>query len=545
MNTDVRSGVFIKVDSDLETRRLSSDFQDRLDGGSSNHSSNSDAEEKAPLKNGHAFSNGSLAVSFLHITDTDENLNESPGDPARKTEFIVAEGGDGDSDTTKSLRNVVLIADESLLSTFKQAALPFFLAGLGTVFAGLILDLVQFWPAFLRVGELFIVVPPLLGLKGNLEMTLAARLSTQANLGHMQTSRQIWDIAMGNMALVQCQACVLSLLSSLFAIVMGLASDEAFRLDQALFVAACSMTTAAIASFLLGTVMILVVAFSGRFRINPDNIATSVVDALGDMTTLAILAGVSTVFYDRIAQPWFSSLFLVGLVALSPAWVYLARGHPTSRSVLRVGWWPIIIAMIISSVGGFILDLAVGQFSGLAVFQPVINGVNGNLAAIHASRLSTMFAQRSQLGRHPEDDAQSCVDPVTVLCRRSRQARVSQLLLVLSIPGHLLFVMLIFLLSDGHSVVTAGFVFSYLTASLVLLTVLLYLARCGAYWMWRRKIDPDNALIPLLTGFGDMSGTGLLFLAFLFLAAVQDPSVSGAAMNADHGRVYNASVHVT
>lgn len=203
MNTDVRSGVFIKVDSDLETRRLSSDFQDRLDGGSSNHSSNSDAEEKAPLKNGHAFSNGSLAVSFLHITDTDENLNESPGDPARKTEFIVAEGGDGDSDTTKSLRNVVLIADESLLSTFKQAALPFFLAGLGTVFAGLILDLVQFWPAFLRVGELFIVVPPLLGLKGNLEMTLAARLSTQANLGHMQTSRQIWDIAMGNMALVQ------------------------------------------------------------------------------------------------------------------------------------------------------------------------------------------------------------------------------------------------------------------------------------------------------------------------------------------------------
>lgn len=51
---------------------------------------------------------------------------------------------------------------------------------------------------------------------------------------------------------MQCQACVLSLLSSVFAIVMGLVSDDTFRLDQALFVAACSMCTAAIASFLLG-----------------------------------------------------------------------------------------------------------------------------------------------------------------------------------------------------------------------------------------------------------------------------------------------------
>ncbi|KAL1482831.1 hypothetical protein MTO96_033513, partial [Rhipicephalus appendiculatus] len=53
------------------------------------------------------------------------------------------------------------------------------------------------------------------------------------------------------MALVQCQACVLSLLSSVFAIVMGLASDDAFRIDQALFVASSSMATAAVASFLL------------------------------------------------------------------------------------------------------------------------------------------------------------------------------------------------------------------------------------------------------------------------------------------------------
>ncbi|KAH7986455.1 hypothetical protein HPB52_024963 [Rhipicephalus sanguineus] len=100
-------------------------------------------------------------------------------------------------------RSFAASSEESLLSIFKQAAVPFFLGGLGTVFAGLILDTVQFWPPFEHVTELFIVVPPLLGLKGNLEMTLAARLSTQANLGNMDTPRKVWDIAVGNMALVQ------------------------------------------------------------------------------------------------------------------------------------------------------------------------------------------------------------------------------------------------------------------------------------------------------------------------------------------------------
>lgn len=36
----------------------------------------------------------------------------------------------------------------------------------------------QHWDIFLNVTEIFILVPPLLGLKGNLEMTLASRLST-------------------------------------------------------------------------------------------------------------------------------------------------------------------------------------------------------------------------------------------------------------------------------------------------------------------------------------------------------------------------------
>ena len=40
----------------------------------------------------------------------------------------------------------------------------------------------QHWEVFKKVTEVFILVPALLGLKGNLEMTLASRLSTAVSL---------------------------------------------------------------------------------------------------------------------------------------------------------------------------------------------------------------------------------------------------------------------------------------------------------------------------------------------------------------------------
>lgn len=46
----------------------------------------------------------------------------------------------------------------------------------------------QHWEAFQQITEIFILVPALLGLKGNLEMTLASRLSTAVS---QQPSRNL------------------------------------------------------------------------------------------------------------------------------------------------------------------------------------------------------------------------------------------------------------------------------------------------------------------------------------------------------------------
>lgn len=94
-------------------------------------------------------------------------------------------------------------AKETKLTIVLQVSLPFLFAGLGCVLAGLLLDVVEHWPLFEEVSELYIVVPALLGLKGNLEMTLASRLSTAANCGELEKRDSCWSIIFGNMSLIQ------------------------------------------------------------------------------------------------------------------------------------------------------------------------------------------------------------------------------------------------------------------------------------------------------------------------------------------------------
>ncbi|XP_065284593.1 solute carrier family 41 member 1-like isoform X2 [Dermacentor albipictus] len=413
---------------------------------------------------------------------------------------------------------------EALWSVAVQVFVPFLIAGFGTVGAGLVLDVIQHWKVFQKVSELFILVPALLGLKGNLEMTLASRLSTQANLGKMDTSAEQWRMATGNLALLQCQATVVGFLASLFAVVIGWIPEGAFSWQHALLLCASSLLTASVASLVLGLVMIGVVIASRKCHVNPDNVATPIAASLGDLTTLALLALVASFLYAclEVHQMWLVVVVLVAVALLLPLWGVLACANPHTQEVLYTGWTPVISAMVISSVGGCILDFAVSRFHGIAVFQPVINGVGGNLVAVQASRISTFLHQRATLGFLPASDPSVCLNPFTAFFGKSVHARTARVLLLMVVPGHLVFTYGIRLLKAGHTSVTPIFLVVYLTAAVLQVLLLLYMAHVMVHWMWSRAVDPDNSAIPYLTALGDLAGTALLALSFLLLDAIGD-----------------------
>jgi len=81
-----------------------------------------------------------------------------------------------------------------------------------------------------------------------------------------------------------------------------------------LFMKSCPISLEAISSkiiiiyifdfFLTGSIMVGVVIGSRKCSINPDNVATPIAASLGDLTTLVVLASVSSLLFDTLRKSW-------------------------------------------------------------------------------------------------------------------------------------------------------------------------------------------------------------------------------------------------
>lgn len=66
-------------------------------------------------------------------------------------------------------------------------------------------------------------------------------------------------------------------------------------------------------------------------------------------------------------------------------------------------------------MGGLVLDAVVNIYKGFVVFQPIINGIGGNLVSVQASKISTMLHQSSIIG---------IVPPHTTICESPWRALI-------------------------------------------------------------------------------------------------------------------------
>lgn len=90
------------------------------------------------------------------------------------------------------------------------------------IFTGELLEHLARWTVFLRVDELFILVPMVGNLKGNLEMCLSARLGTSSNIGELDRRGPRKALLKANMSLLALQALLISALAAGISFVLGL-----------------------------------------------------------------------------------------------------------------------------------------------------------------------------------------------------------------------------------------------------------------------------------------------------------------------------------
>ncbi|XP_032595990.1 solute carrier family 41 member 2 [Drosophila grimshawi] len=375
---------------------------------------------------------------------------------------------------------------EPWYATLIQILIPFGLASLGTITAGVVFGNVENWLVFKQMRELTMIVPGLCGLKGNLDMCVAARLCTHAALGHLRQFSNIRNIIIGNVALVQVQAIISSLLLAIFTMIIKCIVSNTLDLSNLTTLISASIITASTSCLILDSALLLGILFSQRYRFNPDYFATPIVASIGDVTSVSMLAFTAASLYDL---RWVSVL-IVGsyLLVLLPFCIALALHNAQTRPVLFYGWISVIGALCISEFCGFILGASAEQFNGFTLFSPVINGSAGNLISVQANNMSSLLHQRTPLGKLPKG-TRIFEMPQHALCYGTIYSRVSRLVIAISIP----------------------------VASLLQLIILLLSAHVLVHALWIFKIDPDSAAIPYLTAFGDSLGTGLLAITFLIV----------------------------
>lgn len=407
---------------------------------------------------------------------------------------------------------------DSIRAILKQVTLPFFIAGAAMVVAGLYFDHIQEWEAFKHVPEIIVLVPALLGLKGNLEMTLAARLSTEANLGLMNNSKDHVAIISGNIALVQLQAVVIAILTCTCGSILIILEGGTIIPEHILMLYACCITTASLASLILAIVTGLIIILAIYCKINPDNVATPIAASLGDITSILLISVLATGLYKTIDNDiWVSVLIIIAYVLLLPVLFWLAKTNPHTANVVSSGWIPVILAMLISTIAGISLKNFMARYKTLPAFQPVMNGVGGNLVSIQASRLSTTLHMKSHLGDLPENTV-IIISPLRLFYAKDSYAVTSRVLLALAVPGQIMFAIVIMFVRTSFPLPLASiFLLLYMAAALSQVFILLYTAYILTHCVWKWNINPDTTTIPYLTAMGDFLGIVFLGAAYSLL----------------------------
>ncbi|KAL9714657.1 hypothetical protein Ac2012v2_001316 [Leucoagaricus gongylophorus] len=428
-----------------------------------------------------------------------------------------------------------------------ESAPTLLLTTISLLFTGKLLDQVSRWRAMREVDQLIIIIPVVLNLKGNLEMNLSARLGTAANVGELDEPEQRRAMIVGNLALLQVQAAVVSFVAACIAIILGLFvphEDPAafsfaasplndstaaaalsirdlllshhleFRkpiphplpeskrntdLATLIMVASTTMSATCLSGILLGSFMCTLIVLCKKFNRDPDNIAPAIASCLGDLVTLCLVGLVSTLLIPFLHTPLPFVISVIVVITASISLIYTLRNKYV-RSLLGEGWTPLFGAMIISSGTGIVLDMFVSKYEGFPLLAVVISGLPGAAGSIFVSRLSTSLH-------------------ATVLSKPSLQSDnqpsghlVMLTLLLITLPVEIAF--LVVLRSIGWLQVPVIFiVFSMLFFCCAVFTSLV-IARLLTSWLWSKNRDPDMYALPIHSAMMDLVGQSLLVLCF-------------------------------
>ena len=330
---------------------------------------------------------------------------------------------------------------------------------------------------------LLVVLPGMMGLRGNVFGSMASRFSTMLYLGELEPSVRDRKVL---------KEIVLRMLISLIPIFLLWAIGVITGIKKnALDVLLIVITSTILVSFILGYFTSFVTMFAFKRGTDPDSVAAPLVASMGDFLTVPSLV----LFILLIGKsPWAFRIFNYAVITFFLALTLLSRLRKEEFLELKQVFITITGLALLSTISGSLL----ARFSDviqasmiLSFIYPAVLSSFGNYGSIIAAKTSTKL----HLG---EIESFLCPGAFTDILALFTTAPVIGLTKVL-IGGFLM------ILTTGANVPRTISIL-IITYPLMALFIMLY-SYAVSYLLFQKDIDPDHVAIPLISNNSDIFGT--------------------------------------
>ncbi len=358
---------------------------------------------------------------------------------------------------------------------------------------------------FERLPGLLILVPPAIGLRGNVFSALGSRLSTAIHSGQFHPTLRrgtvLGDNVVASLLLTSGLALALAVVAKLVAVTVGVHGSI-----SVLDLATISVLGGLLASAVVLAATVMLAFGAVRFGWDLDNLVAPIVSTLGDVLTLPAL----WLAAHLVARGWGSTL--LGWLIVIVTSIGVVYGWRTRQRLLREivrQSWPILFgALVLSTFAGVVIEKrfdTLRTFPALLILVPAFVSSAGALGGIFSNRLSSGL----NLGM---------VNPAGVPSRSAR--RDAGLLAMLAVPIYLF---------DGlgaHWVARVLGEASPGAGSMVAVAMLgaigavafvIVIAYYGSVTAYRLRLDPDTYGVPTITSSVDFIGALMLVSAIVAL----------------------------
>jgi mgtE-like transporter len=383
----------------------------------------------------------------------------------------------------------------------------------GSIIAGLVLGYCS--GKFIVLPALLILIPPSIGLRGNIYASLGSRLGSYLHTGRVKPKLEINPEISKNISSSTFLLLVFSILNGFLAakiaFFMNIATFNgefiAFRelvLDLILISALSALLSA---MFMILSTLGLAVG-SYRWGWNPDNITAPLITLFGDMITLPLVFLSADIIFmaDLVAK-----LYILAFILILTTIFFRLSYEEVGERIIRESTPILLFCTFLQFGAGAILGREIESFvaiAGLLTIIPAFLEDGGAMGGILTARFSSML--------HLGSLKPSIKPPKELFWNFGIM--------------HLLALIVFFFVGILGQVVNYSLSLSTVsTLKLILVTLiagqlLVVLLNLMSYYFsivsFRRGLDPDNVGVPLITSSMDVLGTACLILALQLLNVV-------------------------